>query len=158
MVDNATGKTSRRYYKEKVIRVSVPFQIIITAQQLVHTFGNNVKHTIITPKPSDEETNNFYEWRMGWLQKNMEIALYEFRKSLFVTGDAAIVFYLDEEGRFGIKNLSYFNGDILFPHYDSITGKLNVFARKYYDYDENNEQKTERVEYRDWETDRKSVV
>ena len=71
VVDEETGKTSRRYYKERVVRVSVPFQIIITAQQLVHTFGNNVKHTIITSKPSDEETNNFYEWRMGWLQKNM---------------------------------------------------------------------------------------
>lgn len=146
VVDETTGKTSRRYYKEKVMRVSVPFQIIITAQQLVHTFGNNVKHTIITSSPSEDETNNFYEWRMGWLQKNMEIALYEFGKSLFITGDSAMVFYLDEDGKLGVKNLSYMNGDVLFPHYDSITGKMNVFARKYYDYDEDNDKKTEWVE------------
>jgi hypothetical protein len=140
-----TGKTSKRYYKEKVIRVSVPFQMIIVAQQLVHTFGNNVKHTIISPNPTLEEVSNFYEWRMGWLEKNMEIALYEFGKSLFITADAATVFYVDG-GKLGIKNLSYLSGDTLFPHYNSVTGELDTFARKYYDYDENNSQKTEWVE------------
>lgn len=139
------GKTSKRYYKERVMRVSAPFQIIITAQQLVHTFGNNVKHTIITSNPSQDEIDNFYEWRMGWLDKNMEIALYEFGKSLFITADAAMVFYMDN-GKVGVKNLSYLNGDTLFSHNDSITGKMSCFARRYYDYDENNETKTEWVE------------
>ena len=144
-VTDENGKVSRRYYKEKVMRVSVPFQLIIVAQQLVHTFGNNVKHSIITPNPTDEETANFFEWRMGWIDKNMEIALYEFGKSLFITADAAMVFYMDN-GKVGIKNLTYLNGDTLFPHYNSTNGELDTFARKYYDYDEDNDKKTEWVE------------
>ena len=34
------------------------------------------------------------------------------------------------------KNLSYFDGDTLYPHYDSITGQMTLFARRYSDYDE----------------------
>lgn len=142
---DSDGKTTKRYYKEKVIRVSVPFQLIIVAQQLVHTFGNNVKHSIINPNPSSEEISNFYDWRMGWLDKNMEIALYEFGKSLFITADAAMVFYMDN-GKVGVKNISYLNGDTLFPHYNSINGELDTFARRYYDYDDENNVKTEWVE------------
>ena len=142
------GKMTRKFYKEKVIRVSVPFQLIIVAQQLVHTFGNNVKHTMINPSVSDSDRLNFYEWRMGWLEKNMEIALYEFGKSLFITADAAMVFYLNN-GKIGVRNLSYMNGDTLFPHYNSATGELDVFARRYYDYDEDNSVKTEWLEVLD---------
>jgi hypothetical protein len=150
ITDEKTGKTTRRYYREKVMRVSVPFQLIITAQQLVHTFGNNVKHSIISPNPTDAEVSNFYEWRMGWIEKNIEIALYEFGKSLFITGDAAVVYYIDNN-KLGVKNLSYLNGDTLYPHYDSLTGELSVFARRFYDYDDESNKKTEWVEVWDKE-------
>lgn len=52
-----------------------------------------------------------------------------------ITGDAAIVFYMNE-GKVFTKNLSYFDGDTLYPHYDSITGQMTLFARRYSDYDE----------------------
>lgn len=147
VTDETTGKLVKRYYKEKVLRVSVPFQIVIVAQQLVHSFGNNTKHTLISPKTSDNERDNFFEWRMGWLEKNSEIALYEFGKSLFITGDAAIVYYLNE-GKLGIKTFSYLEGDTLYPHYDSF-GELDAFARRYYDYAEDGRTKTEWVEVYD---------
>ena len=56
-------------------------------------------------------------------------------KSVKITGDAAIVFYMNE-GKVFTKNLSYFDGDTLYPHYDSITGQMTLFARRYSDYDE----------------------
>lgn len=65
----------------------------------------------------------------------MEIAFYEYAKSVKITGDAAIVFYMNE-GKVFTKNLSYFDGDTLYPHYDSITGQMTLFARRYSDYDE----------------------
>ena len=40
------------------------------------------------------------------------------------------------EGKVFTKNLSYFDGDTLYPHYDSITGQMTLFARRYSDYDE----------------------
>ena len=147
VADETTGKMVKHYYKEKVLRVAVPFQIVIVAQQLVHCFGNNTRHTLISPETSDEENKNFFEWRMGWLEKNSEIALYEFGKSLFITGDAAIVYYLDN-GKLGIKTFSYLNGDVLFPHYDSL-GNIDIFARKYYDYTEDGRSKTEWIEVYD---------
>lgn len=147
VADDTTGKMAKRYYKEKVFRIAMPFQIIITAQQLVHTFGNPVKHTPISPEMTDEEQRNFFEWRMGWLEKNSEIALYEFGKSLFITGDAAVVYYLND-GKLGIRTFSYLNGDTLFPHYDSL-GNIDVFARRYYDYKEDGRTKTEWVEVYD---------
>lgn len=149
LVDEKTGKTYKRYYKEKVLRVATPFQIIIVAQQLVHTFGNTTKHTSILPKETDEQKDNFFEWRMGWLERNNEIALYEFGKSLYITGDAAICYYI-KDGMAGERVFSYLNGDTLFPHYDRF-GNLDIFARRYYDYDEDGKQRTEWVEVYDSE-------
>ena len=50
-----------------------------------------------------------------------------------ITSDTAIVGYM-HEGKFGSTALSYKKGDTLYPHFNSITGKLEVFARKYFDY------------------------
>jgi len=144
---DGTGKTVKHYYKEKVLRIAVPFQIIIVAQQLVHSFGNNVKHTLIAPTVTEQQQKDFFEWQMGWLEKNSEIALYEFGRSLFITGDAAIVYYLNE-GKLGIKSFSYLNGDTLYPHYDGL-GNVDLFARKFYDFTEDGKSKTEWVEVYD---------
>lgn len=141
------GKTYKRYYKERVLRVSFPFQIIIVAQQLVHIFGNPVKHTLIIPNVSETQQTDFFEWRMGWLEKNNEIALYEFGKSLLITGDAAICYYI-KDGVAGERVFSYLNGDTLFPHYDR-SGEMDIFARRYYDYDEDGTTKTEWIEVYD---------
>src|SRR3712207_8023742 len=62
-----------------------------------------------------------------------------------IVADAAIVGYLSGE-KFGTKALSYLNGDTLYPHFDSITGELELFARKYYDYDEAGNESVEHVE------------
>lgn len=148
-VNEETGKTYKKYYKEKVLRVAVPFQMIIVAQQLVHIFGNNTKHTIIMPTTTEVQQLNFFDWRMGWLERNNEISLYEWGKSLLITGDAAICYYI-KDGKEGQRVFSYLSGDTLFPHYDRF-GQMDVFARRYYDYDEDGETKTEWVEVYDRE-------
>jgi hypothetical protein len=40
----------------------------------------------------------------------MEVAFYYFAKSVKITGDAAMVMYLNN-GKVGVKNLSILNGD-----------------------------------------------
>lgn len=147
IIDEQTGKTTRRFYEEKVMRVAVPFQQIIVAQQLVHTFGNNIKHTLILPEATDKQNANFFEWRMGWLEHNNEISLYEWGKALFITGDAAICYYI-KDGIEGQRVFSYLHGDTLFPHYDKY-GQLDVFVRRYYDYDEDGEARIEWLEVYD---------
>lgn len=130
-----TGEKTRRLYKEEVPRYAFAFQQIITTKQLVHLCGNDIQFELNTSEPTQTQQEAFKMFREGWMGSDMEVAFYEAAKSVKITGDGAIVGYLNN-GKFGYKSLSYLNGDILYPHYDSITGELSVFARSYYDYDD----------------------
>lgn len=131
-------------YTEYVDRCSFAFQRIITIKQLTHLCGNAIQFELYSKKfgkKPDSEANNekkqsvFYEFRKGWAIKDMEIAWYEAAKSVKITGDTAFVGYMNK-GKFGWKVFSYKNGDVLYPHFDSITGELILFARGYTDMDE----------------------
>jgi len=135
---NPTEKMQRKVYCEKLPRYSFAFQQIITTKQLVHLCGNDIQFELNTSEPTAKEQDDFKLFKEGWLGKDMEVAFYEAAKSVKITGDGAIVGFLNN-GEFGYKVLSYLYGDTLYPHYDSITGKLNVFARSYYDYDDEGE-------------------
>lgn len=127
------------FYTEKVVRCSFPLQMIITAQHLVHIAGNDVRHELTDAEIDDEIQDLFLEWQKGWLNENIETRLYFAYKSAYVVGECAIVYYLKDEKMY-TKNLSPLTGDTLYPHFDSITGKLNAFARKFSDYDEENNE------------------
>lgn len=136
---------TKQYFKERVFRASFPFQQIITAQQLVHLCGNDVHLELTGAHNSKEEKETMFELRKGWLDKNIEIAFYRLAASVKSTGDGAVVFFIDN-GSLGWKSLSFANGDTLYPHYNSITGKLDVFARQYYSYDAEGERSVSWVE------------
>lgn len=135
----------KRFFEEKVFRASFPLQMIITAQQLVHLCGNDIKFELTGGKVDDKSQSLLLEFQEGWLRKNMEIAWYEFAKSVKVTGDGAVVFYL-QGGKVYSKVLSFAEGDTLYPHYDSITGEMSAFARQYTDYDNEGKERTTWVE------------
>lgn len=135
-----TGRVTKRLYREPIPRYAFAFQQIITVKHLVHLCGNDVQFELNSVKASDEEINVFSQYRKGWLKKDMEIAFYDSAKSVKITGDTAFVGYLSK-GKFYWKVLSYMNGDTLYPHYNSLTGKLEVFAREFSDYDETGEIK-----------------
>ena len=124
------GEELETMYREETFRVTVPLQAVITVQHLVHMFGNDVHHELTDTKVSDTLQDNFYDFQTGWLTKNMDIALYKLGRSAAITGDGAMVFYYNR-GKLGIKNLSFLEGDTCYPHYDSITGELYMFARKF---------------------------
>lgn len=142
---NDTGKNTRRLYKELVPRYAFAFQQIITVKHLVHLCGNDVQFELNSTKTTEKENEDFAIYRTGWLKKDMEIAFYESAKSVKVTGDSAFVGYL-RDGEYYWKTLSYLNGDTLYPHYDSVTGKINLFARAFRDYNENGDILTEWLE------------
>ena len=136
---------SKRFYKEEVVRCSFAFQRVITTKHIIHLCGNDIQFELPDMKDDEENKEMMLRFHEGWLEKNMEIRMYEAIKSLKITGDTAIVGYFDN-GKFGTKVLSYLEGDTLYPHFDSLTGELTLFARKYYDYDEKGNQKIEWVE------------
>jgi hypothetical protein len=131
----------RRFFEERVVRCSFPFQTIIAIKHLCHLCGNDIQFELSTPKEKPEDTDLFFEFWQGWLMKNMEVVWYEAAKSAKITGDCAIAFYL-KGGKVFAKNLSYMKRDVLYPHYDEVTGKLKLFARTYSDYDEDNKEIT----------------
>lgn len=122
------------WYLEEVPRYSFAYQWIILQNQLTHLTGNDVQFEL-AEEESEEHLDVFSAFKAGWSDKNMEVAWYQFAKSVKSTGDAAFVAYLDN-GEFGWKVLSFLNGDRLFPHYDNKTGKLSTFARTYSNFDE----------------------
>lgn len=142
---NDTGKTKSRYYTEFVPRYAFAFQQIIKIKQMVHLCGNDIQFELCSPKPSQKDMDIFNIYREGWLKKNMEIAFFDAANSVKTTGDTAFLGYLDN-GVFGHKVLSFANGDTLYPHYDSITGKLRLFARSFNDTDNNGGTITEWLE------------
>lgn len=126
-----------RTYVERVPRYAFAFQRVITVKQLMHLCGNDIQFDLIKSKPTQKETDDMEEFREGWLEKDMEVAFFETKKSTKITGDGAFVAFFSE-GKFGWKVLSFKDGSTLYPHYDPITGKMTLFARSYVDYDENN--------------------
>lgn len=140
-----TGRTSKKLYKELVPRYAFAFQQIIAIKQIIHLCGNDIQFELTTNSPNESEAAAFSIFREGWLKKDMEIAFFEAVKSTKITGDAAIVGYLQDR-KFGYKTLSFKDGDTLYPHYDPMTNKLLLFARSYYDYDEDGNKITEWLE------------
>lgn len=140
-----TGRT----YIQPVMRTAFAFQHVIATKQRVHITGNDIQFELAGKVGTEVEEKrkqlDFVTYRQGWLEMDMENRFYEFT-TYKIVGDAAIVFYFDENGRAKARTLSYMNGDTLYPHRDSITGKMEVFARKYADYDENGKYSSEYVE------------
>lgn len=122
------------WYKEEVPRYAFAYQWIILHNQLTHLTGNDIQFEL-SEEESETSTDVFNKFKEGWADKNMEVAWYQFAKSVKATGDGAFVGFLDK-GKFGWKVLSFLNGDKLYPHYDLKTGKLNTFARTYSNYNE----------------------
>lgn len=136
-----TDPETKLEYTEPMARCAFAFQRIITVKQLAHLCGNDIQFEMPTSTDNKDENETFFKFKEGWSVKNMEIAWFETAKSVKITGDAAFVGY-KKEGKFHWKVLSFLNGDTLYPHYDTVTGELSLFARKYSDTDENGKQTT----------------
>lgn len=148
--DDGTIKQVKRYVTEKISRVSFAFQQLICLKQCIHATGNDIQFESSAKNPSQKVEDTILEIREGWLNRDMEIAWYDFVKSVKKTGDGAIVLFFDDvDGKMQLayKTLSYEKGDTLFPHYRN--GKLSLFARSFKDYDENGAELTEWLEVYD---------
>ncbi len=126
---------SQKWYIEEVPRYAFAFQRIILVKHLTHLCGNDIVFELADEYDNEDSREVLNAFKRGWAKKDMEIAWYELARSVKATGDGAIVGFIDK-GTFGWRALSYLNGDTLFPHYDRRTGRMNVFARKYQNYDD----------------------
>ncbi len=140
---------SGKWYQQKISRTAFAFQQLIAAKHTLHLTGNDVQFELAdTGEDLDREENQTKTlniFKKGWLLSNMEIVHFEAVSAYMTVAEAAVVGYM-HKGKFGAKPLSFKNGDYLYPHFDSITGELELFARKYYDYDEDGAARIEWVE------------
>lgn len=147
--DPEDPSTGNHYYLQPITRCAFAFQQVIATKHTLHLTGNDIQFELADStdelEEEEESQKNLNVFKKGWLMHNMEIAFFEAVSSYMIVAETAAVGYIDK-GKFGVKVLSFKNGDYLYPHYDSITGELSVFARKYYDLDEDGNAQIEWVE------------
>lgn len=128
---NAIMKDSEGKITAKIkSRIAVAYQERILTKRLVTLTGNNVDLKLANSKRSKSDQEMLNLFREGWDTHNIETCLYQAFKADGKTGDCAVCFYM-QNGKVGWRVFSFENGDVLYPHYDPMTGRLAVFGRKY---------------------------
>ncbi len=129
-----------KLYQKIKSRVAVGFQARIHTKRLVSLIGNNVNHRLIRSYKDSEAAQDWLaDFREGWEDKSIEVAIHNAISADGKTGDCAICFCLSK-GRVSWRVFSFEQGDILYPHYDRLTGELSLFAREYTETDGENNQ------------------
>lgn len=118
-------------------RIAVGYQEMIKTKRKTALLGNNVGMRLISSRSNATQQDLLARFREGWEESNMEIAIDRAIDSDYITGDCAVYIYMSG-GRVGWRSFSYKDGDMLYPHYNPITGELELFGRAYTDYDDTN--------------------
>ena len=124
-----------KFYEADFPRYAFPFQQEILDDRLARLTGNDIQFELVDIDNGNIGWETYNRHKAGWADKGMERAWHYIAKSVLSTGDGAFVGILDK-GTFRWKVLSFTNGDTLFPHYDIRTGRMDVFARTYSNYDD----------------------
>lgn len=139
-----------RLFRQEIQRVAFAFQQLIAQKHILHLTGNDIQLEISQGRTDEGKEEEYQKlltvFKKGWLDADADQRFFEAIRSWQITADCAIVGFIRKNRDIGLKCLSYLNGDVLYPQFDSITGELEVFGRKYYDYDENGLVKTEWLE------------
>ena len=128
------------WYVEEIPRYSFAFQKIILYKHMTHLCGNDIMFELADEKETEDTRTILNILKDGWRKHNCEIAWYNLMYSVKRTADGACVGYL-VDGKFGWKSLSFKDGDVLYPHFDRMTGEMEVFARTYRAMDDDGEDR-----------------
>lgn len=140
----------KRLYRQPITRVAVAMQRVLKIKRNTHICGNDVQFELARKEQDEtkelENTRSLLDFKEGWLTMSMEQVMYDAVDSINTVADTAVAFYFDNDGNPKARTFSFVNGDKLYPHYNSVTGDMELFARKYYDYDEDGKANIEWVE------------
>lgn len=123
------------YYEVDIPRYAFPFQQEILDDRLARLTGNDIQFDLADIDKGEKGYETYDRFKAGWADKGMERAWHYLAKSVLSTGDGAFVGILDN-GKFYWKVFSFADGDVLYPHYNRMTGRMDVFARLYQNYDD----------------------
>lgn len=128
---NVFHKDSEGKIRAKVhTRVAIAFQEMIKTKRKTALLGNNIGMKLISHRGRFASQDTLARFREGWEEYNFEIAADKAIDSDYITADCAVYVYMDN-GKVGWRVFSYLNGDILYPHFHPITGRIALLGRKY---------------------------
>ena len=111
-------------------RIAIGFQERILTKRKEALLGNNIGMKLISDATSQKMIDRLAFFREGWEERDMEVAINEAIETDFKIGDVAIYVFMDG-GKVNWRVFSYLQGDMLYPHYDTLTGKLALLGRVY---------------------------
>ena len=118
-------------YQAKVrSRIAVGFQQYIHLQRKEALLGNNVGMRLVSGATDEAKIALLAEFREGWEEKDMEVAINDAIDAAFSVADSAVYVYMDDK-KVMWRVFSYNNGDVLYPHYDTLTGEMTLLGRLY---------------------------
>lgn len=124
------NKTSGSYQAKVRSRVAIGFQSRILEKRADALLGNNVGMRLIAGATNPKMLDELAFIREGWEDKDMEVAIHDAIRDDYKVGDVAVyVFMSDKKVHYRI--FSYNLGDVLYPHYDTLTGELALLGRLY---------------------------
>jgi len=129
-INNQTGA-----YQAKVrSRMAVALQQFIHLQRKEALLGNNVGMRLISGATNKKAIDQLAFFREGWEDKDMEVAINNTIDTDFKLADTAVYVYM-EGNKVRWRSFSYDKGDVLYPHYDTLTGDMTLLGRLYHQTD-----------------------
>ena len=112
-------------------RTAVAWQSRIHTKRVIALTGYDPDISIARTNTGREAEEHLAKFKEGWMLKNMDCGVSLAISSDLKVGDTAFYGY-KSEGKFGYRLFAYDRGDVLYPHYDPMTGELALFARKFH--------------------------
>ena len=124
------NKKSGSYQAKVRSRISIGFQNRILIKRKESLLGNNVGMRLISNATNQKMIDTLSFFREGWEDKDMEVAIDKAIEAVFKSGDAAVYVFMEEK-KVRWRVFSYSDGDVLYPHYDTLTGEMTLLGRAY---------------------------
>ena len=111
-------------------RIAIGFQERILTKRKESLLGNNVGMKLISDGTDPKMLDTLAFYREGWEERDMEVAVDKALSADFLSADCAVYVFMDAK-KVTWRVFSYLDGDVLYPHYDSLTGELALIGRAY---------------------------
>lgn len=111
-------------------RIAIAWQKRILVKRLATLTGNNVNIRLSNSKRTAKDQQMLNDFREGWENSNIENLIYQSIRADGIVGDVAANLFM-KNGKLGWRVFSFMDGDVLYPQYDPMTGRLAVFGRRY---------------------------
>jgi hypothetical protein len=96
-------------------RMAIPFQRLILNKQVRHLCVNPMVQTLINANANDKQNADFVSIKQGWAEKNMEGAKTQFVENQKSYGNAALLFYM-EDNKVHVRNICFADGYTIITH------------------------------------------